>query len=234
MKYYLYIKISPLGLKYLGKTTKNPYEYGGSGKIWKRHLKKHGFTNDDIQTDIIFETDILDELIKFGIKYSIDNNIVESKEWANLRIECGDGGDTSKYIDYTTPNFHKSNRGKHLNTFSSEEDKKKIIAERTKKIDYTNPERLRKIKENTNWESWRKSVKKRKIDYAQFLPKVQEMTKKPIIQMDLNGNIIKEYDSASTASRILNIGRSGIMQCLRKRNKSAYGYKWKYKNEYHD
>jgi hypothetical protein len=230
MKYYLYVKVSPLGLKYLGKTIKNPYEYSGSGKIWKRHLKKHGFTNDDIQTNIIFETDKLNDLIEQGIKFSIDNNIVESKEWANLRNECGDGGDTSKFIDYSNPNFHKSNRGKHLHIFTSEEDKKRIIAERTKKINYKDPERLRKIKENTDWESWKKSIKKRNTDYSKFLPEIQEMTKKPIIQLDLNDNVITEYDSATTASKKLNVGRSGIIQCLRKRNKTAFGYKWKYKN----
>ena len=66
MKYYLYIKTSPMGLKYLGKTTKNPFIYNGSGKIWKRHLLKHKLTFNDIITEIIFETDDETELIKKG------------------------------------------------------------------------------------------------------------------------------------------------------------------------
>lgn len=227
MKYYLYVKTSPFGLKYLGKTTKNPYIYNGSGKIWKRHLKKHNLSYTDIKTEIVLETNDVLELIRVGNELSMEHNIVKSNEWANLRIENGDGGDTSKFIDYTNPNFHEQSRGKHLNTFSSEEDKKRIIAERTSKIDYYNPERLRKIKENTNWVKWKESVKKRKIDYVNMRRNV--VNKKAILQLDLDNNVVSEFQSICDASRALNVGRSGIMQCLRKRNKTAFGYKWEYK-----
>lgn len=225
--YYLYIKTSPFGLKYLGKTIKNPLTYMGSGKIWKRHIKKHNLSCADIKTEIILETTNVDELIKMGIELSIKYDVVNSQEWANLRIESGDGGDTSKFIDYNNPNFHKSDRGKHLHTFISEDEKKRIIDERTKRIDYGNPERLKKIKENTDWITWRESIKNRKIDYANVRRNV--VNKKKIIQLDLNDNIINEFNSISEASKILNLGRSGIMQCLRERNKTAFGYKWKYK-----
>jgi len=227
-KYFLYIKTSPLGLKYLGKTTKNPFIYNGSGKIWKRHIKKHNLTYKEIKTEIVFETTNKMELIRLGNKLSVKYDIVKSKEWANLRVENGDGGDTSKFIDYSNPIFHQSNRGKHLHTFNSEEEKKIIIAERTSKIDYNNPERLRKIKENTNWDTWRESIKKRNLDYKNMRRNV--VNKKPILQLDLNENIIREFNSIMEASKKLNYGRSGIMQCLRKRNKTAFGYKWEYKN----
>jgi len=232
MKYYLYIKTSPFGLKYLGKTTKNPYIYNGSGKIWKRHLKKYNLSYIDIKTEIVFETNDVSELIKIGNELSIKYNVVKSNEWANLRIENSDGGDTSNFIDYTKPNFHQQSRAKHLNTFNSEEDKKRNIAKRTSKIDYYDPERLRKIRENTDWDKWKESIKKRKIDYVNMRRNV--VNKKAILQLDLNGNIISEFESISNASKMLNVGRSGIMQCLRKRNKTAFGYKWEYKNKYYD
>ena len=114
-KYYLYVKTSPSGLKYLGKTTKDPFTYLGSGKIWKRHIKKHNLTTDNIKTEIVFETTDVEKLIKKGIELSILYDVVKSKEWANLRDESGDGGDTSKFIDFTNPVFHNSNRIKHLN-----------------------------------------------------------------------------------------------------------------------
>jgi len=89
---YLYVKIHRVtGLKYFGKTTsKDPFLYKGSGKYWQHHLNKHGY---DVDTIIIKEYECeCEEAKDFAIQYSIDNNIVESAEWANLKIECLDGG----------------------------------------------------------------------------------------------------------------------------------------------
>lgn len=52
---------------------------------------------------------------------------------------------------------------------------------------------------------------------------------KAIIQYDLEGNVIKEYKSIMEASRILNLNHSGIIQALKNKTKTAYGYIWKYK-----
>jgi hypothetical protein len=103
-KYYLYIKESPLGLKYLGKTSKDPFKYKGSGKIWLLHLRKHKISYKDIKTEILLETYDEKQIVESGIYYSGLYNIVELKEWANLIIEKGDGGDTSKFIDYSKIN----------------------------------------------------------------------------------------------------------------------------------
>jgi hypothetical protein len=69
--------------------------------------------------------------------------------------------------------------------------------------------------------------KKRKIDYINMKRNV--VNKKIILQLDLDDNIIEEFESISKASEILQFGCSGIMQCLRKRNKTAFGYKNKIK-----
>lgn len=231
-KYYLYIKTSPLGLRYLGKTTKEPITYLGSGKIWKRHIKKHNFTINDIETEIVFETNNVDELIKKGIELSNLYNVVESKEWANLREESGDGGDTSKFIDFTNPVFHNSERSKHLNEWLknvSEDERKQILRERISKVDFN--ERDKKTKENTDWDSWKESIKNRKTDYTKFLNKVHEKNKKPVLQFDLDGNFIREFDSASSAAKSLGCDNGGnITNCCKGRCKSTLGFKWKYKN----
>ena len=49
---------------------------------------------------------------------------------------------------------------------------------------------------------------------------------KTVIQEDLDGNSIKEWVSANQA--VLVYGK-GIKNNLTNNNKSAYGYKWKYK-----
>ena len=66
-------------------------------KRWKPHIKKHG---RDIHTEILNTFNKKENLIKEGLKYSNRWNVVNSDEFANLREEEGDGGDTSGFIDY--------------------------------------------------------------------------------------------------------------------------------------
>jgi len=93
MTIYLYKKTHRItGLMYLGKTTaKDPHSYSGSGKYWKAHLNKHGF---DYETEILKECVTNDEVKQWGEYYSELWNIVESSDWANLKSESGDGGDS--------------------------------------------------------------------------------------------------------------------------------------------
>lgn len=87
--YYLYIKTHNItGLKYLGQTQKNPFEYTGSGKRWKRHLNKHG---NDVSTEILLETNSFEELKEKGMYYSKKFNVVDDATWANLTEETGNG-----------------------------------------------------------------------------------------------------------------------------------------------
>lgn len=90
---YLYVKQHQTsGLKYFGKTTSsNPIKYHGSGVYWLRHLKKYGFHVNTVWYKLFTNKR---ELIEYALKFSSENNIVESDDWANLKIENGlDGGD---------------------------------------------------------------------------------------------------------------------------------------------
>lgn len=87
---YLYVKTHlDTGLKYLGKTIKDPFKYKGSGKYWLRHIAKHGY---NCSTEIIFESTDHNEIKQIGQQYSKMWNIVNSSNWANLKEESGDGG----------------------------------------------------------------------------------------------------------------------------------------------
>lgn len=89
---YLYLKThNKTGLKYLGKTVRDPYQYRGSGLVWNRHLDKHG---DDVTTEVLFGTIDVEEFKKAAIEFSEKWNIVESEEFANMTIEQGQGGVT--------------------------------------------------------------------------------------------------------------------------------------------
>jgi hypothetical protein len=93
MKTYLYLKTHRVtGLKYLGKTTQDPYKYKGSGLRWTRHLAKHG---NDVSTLILFESEDTQQIKNQGQYYSNLWNVVNDQSFANLCPEAGDGGDMS-------------------------------------------------------------------------------------------------------------------------------------------
>jgi group I intron endonuclease len=52
---------------------------------------------------------------------------------------------------------------------------------------------------------------------------------KYILQIDVNSNIINEFESISKASLITNISRTAIINCLSGKTKSSGGFKWEYK-----
>ncbi len=89
----LYIKQHSItGLKYFGKTIRDPYTYLGSGTRWKNHIKKHGIKFVD--TLWVSEPYTDAKLIKeIALKFSTENDIINSAEWANLKFEDGlEGG----------------------------------------------------------------------------------------------------------------------------------------------
>ena len=49
-----------------------------------------------------------------------------------------------------------------------------------------------------------------------------------ILQYDINGGFIKEYDSIVDAANTVNGSKSSICGCCRGKNKTASGYVWKY------
>lgn len=51
----------------------------------------------------------------------------------------------------------------------------------------------------------------------------------PVIQSDLEGNIIKEWQSANMAAKELNIPQSSINNCCRGKASKSHNYKWSYK-----
>ena len=95
MGYYLMVKtIDQTGLKYLCKCVddKDHIKYLGSGKLWRRTLKKH--PEYTVSTEVLGWYPDNATLRVAGLQHSTMFNVVESSEWANYIPEIGDGGAT--------------------------------------------------------------------------------------------------------------------------------------------
>lgn len=75
-------------------------------------------------------------------------------------------------------------------------------------------------KENINWGTGIERMSKTKTNGK---------LSKQVLQYDLNGNFIKEWPSVMEIYRKLHFHYSPVSRCCRGRNKTAYGYVWKYK-----
>jgi hypothetical protein len=84
---WLYVKRHSLtGLKYFGKTiSADPYIYNGSGKVWMRHIGKHG--KEHIDTVWVCKFDNKIEITEFALAFSEIFDIVNLPEWANISPE---------------------------------------------------------------------------------------------------------------------------------------------------
>jgi hypothetical protein len=96
MAIYLLVKEHvDTGLKYLCKHVSDSLldceKYPGSGIYWSKHLKKHG---NKVKTKCLFVTEDESEFRKIAKKYSLEYDVTNSKEWANLCDEEGQGGNT--------------------------------------------------------------------------------------------------------------------------------------------
>ena len=79
---FLYIKQHTItGKLYLGKTTKNPEKYLGSGSYWIKHIAKHGKEHVvNLWYCLFYDKD---ECKKLALLLSDICNVVDDKSWAN-------------------------------------------------------------------------------------------------------------------------------------------------------
>lgn len=54
---------------------------------------------------------------------------------------------------------------------------------------------------------------------------------KPVLQLDLGGNVVGRFESGMAASRHLGVAHTQIYACCNGRREMAHGYKWQYETE---
>jgi group I intron endonuclease len=223
------------GKIYIGKDVKNKTSYLGSGIRLKLAIKKYGIQNfkKEILEDNILDKKTLSERETYWISYFNSNDRLIGY---NL-TKGGDGGDTitdnpnketilknkkgktpwnkglkvdklsgEKNGNYGNPTGFKGNKttfkSGELHPFKGVKQSEDQIRKRVLSIDYS------KRTENFPWEQ-----KARKC-------------MKPILQLDLEQDIIKEWESATTAAKQLNIRRERIYLAL-KNDSILLNSKWK-------
>lgn len=73
---------------------------------------------------------------------------------------------------------------------------------------------------------WQTSIKRNYRDENTLLAH-----RKIILQFNLDGEFIKEFNSIKEASEEIGVSKSEIVHCLKGKTKKAGGYKWEYKYE---
>ena len=198
------------GLKYFCKTAQLHWlnYYKGSGKYWKRHLAKHG---KDITVGVLGTYWDEKRCTEAALKFSRENNIVESDEWANLIEENGlDGapvgehhpmyGKPSPCIGQKRPYVGKSGKDNPM---------------------YGKPSPMRG-KKNIGASIALKGRKR---------PDGGGKKPHPVIRIDDEGLEVW-YSSVAEAAKLNNINRSSVHKCCTGKAKSGGGYMWKYNKEY--
>lgn len=93
--------------------------------------------------------------------------------------------------------------------------------------------RMAESKKNMSDETRRRMSESQKIRASsdENFHKLHEGNKKPIYQYDKLGHFIRQWDSASDASRALSLDTSTIYACCKHKAKSAGGFIWRYTDD---
>lgn len=192
--------------------------YIGSAVNYKNRVNRHFY---ELKRNNHKNKILQNHFNKYG-KDDLIFSIIEEIENADFLLER-----EQYYIDLLKPTFNICKQaGSSLGVKRSEEFKQKI----------SNSKKGKKHRPECNIEkSLRQTGKQRKKGYKHTDEARQNISKnnvkkRTIIQMDLDGNFIKEWDSMRLAALTLKTNYVGISMCCRGLLKTSLKYKWKYKN----
>lgn len=205
----------------------------------KQHQKKFNFNINLIELDKVGEKDW-----KFWECYWIN----QFKQWGFILLNKNKGGggpeyhtEESKLKMSLTPKYFNSIKlkgikrpdvsyrfkGKSL----SDDTKLKISESKRNHPSYNDPERGNKIKTSNYIHYKEGSERNRKISNKLKGRKAEWTSARNIniLQYNKDMNFIKEWKSATEASKYINKKPSAISECCSGKRKTAYGFIWKYK-----
>lgn len=189
---------------YIGKT-KNSREYA--------HKRNFG---SDIKYTVIDSIDSLDRKDWEPLETKwIQHYINLGYEVVNKRKKGGGG-----------PEFHKEETKNKISMSHYGIRRPKYIGEKISKSN-TGNKKIR-VKQRKDKGIPKSETHINKMSIAK-LGKPSTNPKKPILQYDIQGNFIKEWDSGSKIQKELNISHGNIVKCCKGLKKQIGGFVWHYK-----
>jgi hypothetical protein len=195
------------GLKYFCKTSKlkNMHWYKGSGVYWKKHMKVHG---RDITAGVLGVYFDKDRCVSAALKFSEENDIVNSKEWANFILENGLDGAGSGKVNHRYGKAHPNKGGTRPDMVG------RLVGPLNGM--YGKPSPMRGVAKPKGKDS---------PLYGRKRPEGGGKPSHPVIRLD-DG---VEFESVAAAGRACGGSTSGINKCCTDKAKSAHGFRWAYK-----
>jgi predicted GIY-YIG superfamily endonuclease len=255
--YYLYYHKNPLtkDLFYIGiGTNKRAWDFNsGRNPHYKNYVKKHGEPIVDIVKENLTKEEAcyleMELISEYGRKEIDFQGILLNKSIGGDVIALGNRftreqkiklSNSKKGQKYNIPEGRiHGNKGKSKpEGFMSDELRKKIGRGNKGK---------KHTKIHSNVGIPRSEETKQKISKSNSKPKpkgfgglikskvnyklIGEKNSKPILQFDIQGNLIQEFKSIKDALEYFekSVNNSCITSCLRGRQKTAFGFTWKYK-----
>lgn len=255
--YYLYYHKNPITkeLFYIGiGTNKRAWDFiSGRNSHYKNYIKKHG----EPIVDIIKENLTKEEACSLEIKL-ISEYGRKGIDPKGILLNKSIGGDVialgNKFTDEQKQKIVQAKTGQKYNI---PEERVHGSKGKPKPEGFMNKEMREKIskgnkgkkhtKTHSNKGIPRSLETKQKISKANSKPKpegfgekikqilnfdlIGEKNSKPILQFDIQNNLIQEFKSIKEALEYLNksINNSCVTACLKGRQKTAFGFIWKYK-----
>lgn len=213
MRPYIYlVKNQQDKIVYIGQQigTKSINEYKGSGLLLNRAYKKYG--ESYFKREIIEYCDV-DELNNKEKLYIKQHN-TKFPHGYNLT----DGGDGNKGLKFTKEQKQKISQSKQGQKYPKEHGEKIRQAKLGKKRDQKTINKIIQTKASKH------NIQSNLDLKGQY----KSNSQKSILQYDLQNNLLNEYQSAQEAGRCLNKSGNQIADCAAGRQKTAYGYVWKY------
>lgn len=240
--YCVYVHTSPSGKKYVGQTGKKPEERWGKDGVRYLHKKKNGeymhpafasailkYGWDNIEHEIVASNLTKNEADNFE-KLLIEKLDTMS---ANGGYNCKEGGAGGSFSKETLKKMSESHKGIKQSEETIRKRAEKLRGENNYNYGKHLPEETRKkISETLKGNVISESTRRKLSDSmkGKYLGANSSCAKK-IVQYDMQGNLIKIWDSISDAARALKLNPANIAKCCSNIDgywKTAGGYIWRF------